>query len=68
MPDWYFDVNSAAELDGKLREILFLDNVGRGDEIYGTVHISYSDRGVELASLISVLEARGVSFSWEHKP
>jgi hypothetical protein len=35
MPDWHFDVNNAGELDGKLREILFLENVGRGDEIYG---------------------------------
>jgi hypothetical protein len=67
MPDWHFDVNNAGELDGKLREILFLENVGRGDEIYGTVHVSYSDEDTKRASLIAVLQGRGVSFLWNKK-
>jgi hypothetical protein len=65
MSVWHFDVKNAADLDARLREILSLDNVGRGDEVNGTVHVSYSDEHVRRATLIGVLEARGVSFSWD---
>ena len=68
MPDWYFEVKDAAELDLKIRgEILPLDVLGRGDEMYGTVHVTYSDDRAIQASLVAYLEARGVLFSWEKK-
>lgn len=68
MPDWHFDVANKDDLDLKIRsEILGLDNVGRGDEIYGTVHVTYSDENVKTASLVPYLEARGVEFEWKKK-
>jgi hypothetical protein len=68
MPDWHFDVNTKDDLDLKIRtEILALENVGRADEIYGTVHVAYSDDSVTRASLVSYLEARGIEFEWNKK-
>jgi len=68
MPDWHFDVTSKDDLDLKIRaEILGLDIIGRGDEIYGTVHVTYSDENVKKASLVHYLEGRGVEFEWKHK-
>ena len=68
MPMWHFDVKDAAELDSKIRgEILALDLLGRGDEIYGTVRVTYSDENTKRASLVRLLEARDVAFSWEKK-
>jgi hypothetical protein len=68
MADWHFEVTSAAELDQKIRgEILALDNLGRGDEMHGTVHVTYSDDGVKLAGLLPLLEARGIAFTWHKK-
>jgi hypothetical protein len=56
------------ELDLKIRtEILALDNLQRSDEIYGTVHVTSTDEGVMEASLIPLLEARGVSVEWKRK-
>jgi len=68
MPDWHFDVSSKDELDLKTRtEILALENVGRGNEIYGAVHVTSADENVMKASLVPYLEARGVSVEWERK-
>ena len=55
---------TATELDAKLREIFALDNVGRGDEISGTLYIDYSDESVKLATLVPTLESRGVAIVW----
>jgi hypothetical protein len=68
MPVWNFDVKDAAELDSKIRgEILALDLLGRGDEIYGTVNITYSDESARRATLVSLLAARGLVFVWEKR-
>jgi len=54
MPAWSFDVKNAAELDVKLRnEIFALDNLGRGNEIYGTVSVLYSEDDAKMSSLVS---------------
>jgi hypothetical protein len=68
MPAWSFDVESAADLDMKLRnEIFALDNLGRGDEIYGTVSVVYSDDNAKTSSLVAQLESRGVAFIWSKR-
>jgi hypothetical protein len=71
MSNWFFDLigssNQRRELDSELRKILALDNVGRGDEIHGTVNVIYSEDDAKRASLIGSLEARGVAFSWQRK-
>jgi hypothetical protein len=65
MPIWTFSVDSANELDNKLRsEILALDLMGRGDEVYGEVIVICSDSSVRSASLIPLLESRGVNFKF----
>lgn len=67
MPAWSFDVKNAAELDFKLRnEIFALDNLGRGNEIYGTVSVVYSEEVAKTSSLVAQLESRSVVFVW-HK-
>ena len=70
MSNWSFDLTNSAdqrlELDSKLRgEILALDNIGRGDEIHGSIGVIYSGDRVKGCSLIGPLEARGVAFSWK---
>ena len=68
MPAWSFNVENAAELDVKLRnEIFALDNLGRGDEVYGTVSVVYSDENAKTSSLVAQLEARGVVFTWSER-
>jgi len=71
MPNWTFDLSSAPnerqQLDSELRNILAMDNLGRGEEIYGSVAITYSNDDAKRASLIGVLEGRGVVFSWTRK-
>ena len=72
MSNWSLDLTNSAdqrqELDSKLRgEILALDNVGRGDEIHGSIEVIYSDDRVKGCSLIGLLEERGVAFSWKVK-
>lgn len=68
MSVWHFDVRDAAELDAKIRgEILALELLGRSDEIHGTVYVKYSDENVKRASLVRLLEGRGIAFSWEPK-
>jgi hypothetical protein len=68
MPHWYLDVETPQELDARLRsDVLALDNLGRGDEIYGTVYVTYTDATVMRASLVPDLEARGVRFLWHKK-
>lgn len=68
MPLWKFEANNPEDLNQLLRsEVLALDNLGRGDEIHGTIVVSFSDQRVRTASLVPVLEARGVAFRWEPK-
>jgi len=68
MPAWSFEVKGAEDLEIKLRnEIFALDNLGRGDEIYGTVSVVYSDDNAKTSSLVAQLESRGVAFIWSKK-
>ena len=60
------NVTNPQQLDSEIRDILFLDNVQRGDEISGTLHVYYTDDSVKSATLVPVLESRGVYFAW-HK-
>lgn len=65
---WKFEADSPEDLDQSLRsEVLALDNLGRGDEIHGTIIVSFSNQRVKAASLVPALEARGVAFRWEPK-
>jgi hypothetical protein len=57
-------VKTAAELDAEIRSIFALDHVGRGDEIGGILHVDYTDESVKQASLIPLLERRGVVIEW----
>ena len=61
------NVNTAAELDAEIRDILALDEIQRGDEISGRLYVDYSDESVKSASLVSVLEERGVTIIWRKK-
>ena len=61
------DVKTAAELDVEIRDVFSLDEVGRGDEISGTLHVDYSDESVKRASLVPLLESRGVTVEWHQK-
>lgn len=58
------NVKTADELDAEIRDIFALDLVGRGDEISGTLFVNYSDESVKQASLIPVLQRRGVEIQW----
>ena len=60
------EVGSALELNAEIRDILSLEDLDRGWEICGTLHITYTDESVKQASLLPRLEARGVAISW-HK-
>ena len=59
-------VNTAAELNQKIMDILSLDHQDRGDEICGTLHVYYSDESARQASYVAYLEERGVAIEW-HK-
>ena len=61
------EVNSAAELNEEIRKIFALDQIQRGDEICGTLHVHYSDESVKSASLAPLLEDRGVVIEWHKK-
>jgi hypothetical protein len=66
--DWYFQVNTANDLDSKIRgEIAALENLGRGDEMHGTVHVEYSDEAIKNASLIPWLRNKGIAIEWRKK-
>ncbi len=66
MPTWKFTARTAAELDQQLRvNVLALDNLGRSDEVYGTIEVTYSEDTVKTASLVSKLEQRGMVFRWK---
>jgi hypothetical protein len=68
MSQWRFQVNTANDLDGKIRgEIAALDTLGRSDEIHGTVYVEYSDESVKRATLIPWLASRGVAVEWHKK-
>jgi hypothetical protein len=58
------NVATAEDLDRELRDIYALINVGREDEIRGTLYVDYSDESVKQASLIPWLESRGVTIVW----
>lgn len=58
------NVRTAAELDTQIRDIFSLDLVGRGDEISGTLYVYYGDESVKEASLVTILESRGVAIEW----
>lgn len=60
-------VNSAAELDAEIRAIFALDLTQRGDEISGILYVDYSDESVKQASLLPVLQERGVEIIWRKK-
>lgn len=62
------DVNSAADLDMQIRDIFALDQVGRADEISGTLYVDYVGEATRQASLIPALERRGVEIVWRKKP
>ncbi len=64
MPEWICEVDTAEQLDSEIRKIAALENVGRGDEIYGTFTVQYSDEVVKRASLVPWLENRGVAIVW----
>jgi len=54
------EVSTAAELDAEIRDIFALDLLGGGDQVSGTLHVSYSDESVRQASELWRLEDRGV--------
>jgi len=58
------DVNTAEELNAKIRDIFALDLQERGDEISGTLNVNYADESVKQASLIPLLTKRGVLINW----
>ena len=64
MADWLCKVTTANELDAEIRNIAALEMVGKGDEIYGTLHVTYSDEAVKQASLIPWLKSKGVAIEW----
>lgn len=67
MPGWTFDVATAADLESRLRnEIFALDNLGRGDEINGTVTVDCPDQSARTSILVAQLESRGVVFLWRN--
>jgi hypothetical protein len=61
-------VDSPEELDAAIRDIFALDNLGRGDEISGTLNVEYSDESVKQAFMLLLLEARGVHIAWHKQP
>ncbi|MFY9742616.1 MAG: hypothetical protein WA252_10130 [Candidatus Sulfotelmatobacter sp.] len=65
MPNWICEVDTPAQLDAEIRNITALDEINRGDEIYGTFTVKYSDESVKSASLVSWLENKGVAVIWE---
>ncbi len=60
-------VKNVAELNQKIREILSLEQQGRGDEICGTLRVYYSDDFVRQASHLRYLEDRGIAIEWRHE-
>lgn len=61
-------VRTAENLDKEIRNILFLDQIQRGNEISGTLNVHYSDESVKNASLIPALELYGVVICWYKEP
>lgn len=61
------EVGSAVELNAAIRDILSLDNLDRGWEICGTLHVTYTDETARQASLLVQLEKRGVVIAWHKK-
>ncbi len=68
MPNWVCEVDTADQLDGEIRNIAALENVGRGDEIHGTFTVKYFDESVKKAPLVSWLENKGVAVVWVKQP
>jgi hypothetical protein len=61
------EVETAADLDGEIRDILALQDVGRDDEIAGTLHVYYSNESVKQATQLGQLEQRGVLIVWHRR-
>jgi hypothetical protein len=61
------EVGSAVELNAEIRNVLSLDDLDRGWEICGTLHITYTDETARQASLLPQLEKRGVGIAWHKK-
>ena len=61
------EVGSAVELNAEIRDILSLDNLDRGWEICGTLHVTYTDESAKQADLLPQLEKRGVVIAWHKK-
>ncbi len=57
-------VKTAEELDDQIRDIFKLDEEQKSDQITGTLHVDYSHDSVKDASLIRLLETRGVKIEW----
>ena len=58
------EVKTADELDAEIRDIFALDLIQRGDEICGKLYVDYADESVKQASLVAMLEDRGVRIVW----
>ena len=61
------EVGSAVELNAEIRDILSLDDLDRGWEICGTLHVTYTDEDAKRANLLPQLEKRGVVIVWHKK-
>jgi len=61
------EVGTVAELDAEIRDIFALDLVQRGDQICGTLHVTYTDESVKQSHLVSQLEQRGIAIAWHKK-
>ena len=61
------EVGSAVELNAEIRGILSLDDLDRGWEICGTLHVTYTDEDAKRANLLPQLEKRGVVIMWHKK-
>jgi autonomous glycyl radical cofactor GrcA len=66
LPDWICEVDTAQQLDAEIRGIAALENIGKGNELYGTLTVKYSEESVKTASLVPWLENRGIAVVW-HK-
>jgi len=59
-----YDVKTADELDAQIRDILALYFLEPGDQIGGILYVDYADESVKQASLVAMLEDRGVRIVW----
>jgi hypothetical protein len=55
---------TAEELDDAIRDIFELDKEDKGDQITGILYVHYAHESVKEASLVRLLESRGVTIEW----